>query len=175
MILDVLTRGECEQVRIWRNKCLQTLRTPYPVTKEMQEDFYRDVVCNRKSPHRYYALREKGQFPKLNDLVGMGGMTNIEWENSQAEISLLVNPDWQRRGYGKQAVPLLLDQAFNHLNLDLVYGECYACNPAWKFWTKVAEEYQVHISWLGKGKFWKGTRHDTMYFDVARDDFRKAR
>lgn len=176
MILDVLSKEDCEQVRIWRNQSLETLRTPYPLAKEMQEDFYRDVVCDRNSKHRYWAIRIPLDETQAGEsLIGMGGLTFIEWENSQAEISLIIDPALRRQGHGEKAVHLLLDQAFNYLNLDLVYGECYGSNPTREFWEKVTKAYNGRITWLRKGKFWKGTRHETMYFDVARDDFRKAR
>ena len=179
MILDVLTKEDCEQVRLWRNKYLETLRTPYPLTKEMQEDFYRNVVCNRNLPHRYFAIRERAvpddPTPRMGDkLIGMGGLTNTEWENSQAEISLIINPQDRGQGLGKEAVRLLLDQAFNYLNLELVYGECYECNPAVDFWRNIGAKYDAHFAYLNKGKCYNGTHFGTVYFDVKRDDFRKA-
>lgn len=196
MILGVLSKDDCEQVRLWRNnQCLETLRTPYPLTKEMQEDFYRDVVCNRKSPHRYWGIwRQTGDdygpedstFDKvcghipppdsenITSFLGMGGLTNIEWENSQAEISLIINPALQRQGHGGEAVRLILDQAFNYMGLQLVYGECYMCNPANEFWRAIAVSYDGTALRLSKGKFWNGQHCGTLYFNVNRDDFRKV-
>jgi hypothetical protein len=54
MKLGALIKEELELVRGWRNEEMQFLRTPYFLTKEMQEDFYRDVICNRQSEHRYF-------------------------------------------------------------------------------------------------------------------------
>lgn len=162
MILDVLSKNDCEQVRIWRNHCLETLRTPYPLTKEQQEKFYEDVICNPKSNHRYWAIYS-------DVLIGMGGLTYIEFENRQAEISLIINPALQKQGYGKEAVRLLLDQAFNYLNLDLVYGEVYMCNPAVAFWKKLLKPGQCRD--LRKGKYWNGARRYTMYFDITKDEW----
>ncbi|KKM21826.1 hypothetical protein LCGC14_1631530 [marine sediment metagenome] len=166
MMLDVLSKEDCEQVRLWRNQCLETLRTPYPLTKEMQEDFYRDVVMNPHSKHKYYAIKMHEDV-----LIGMGGLTNIEWENSQAEISLIINPALQKQGHGKEAVRLLLDQAFNYLNLELVYGECYECNSAADFWRNIGAKYDAHFAYLNKRKCYNGTHFGTVYFDVKRDDF----
>lgn len=177
MILNVLSKADCEQTRLWRNQCLETLRTPYPLTKEMQEEFYRDVVCNPKSPHRYWAIREKPRVTTVasmcdSNLIGMGGLTNIEWENSQAEISLIINPSLQSKGYGTEAVKLLLDQAFNHLGLNLVYGECYYCNESgYDFWQRCGPG---RIETLRKGKFWNGKHYQTTYFDFEKGDKARA-
>jgi hypothetical protein len=100
----------------------------------------------------------------------MGGLTNIEWENGQAEISLIIDPKLHNKGHGEQAVQLLLEQAFDYLRLEVVYGECYECNPAIEFWKKMCKKYPSNVQWLNKGKFWNGRRYSTMYFD-----FHKAR
>ena len=86
MILKELTREDCEHAREWRNKCLESLRTPYALTKEMQSGFYDSVICNRDSCHRYWGVHD------LNDvLVGFGGITNIETANQIGEISFIID------------------------------------------------------------------------------------
>jgi RimJ/RimL family protein N-acetyltransferase len=163
----------------------------------MQEDFYRDVACNRNSPHRYWGIyaeiphattysfidelkswtdgmpKDKVTLKTYSKFIGMGGLTNIEWENRQAEISLIINPALQKEGHGKEAVRLLLDQGFNHLNLDLVYGECFECG-AIAFWQSIVKRYSAKTRWLRKGKVMNGQRHRTMYFEIDDEDFRKA-
>jgi RimJ/RimL family protein N-acetyltransferase len=180
MILQIPTLDDCEEVRMWRNECLETLRTPYPLTAEMQEAFYRDVICNRSSPHRYWSIvfseKEIPHIPLTNinstTVVGFGGLTNIQWENRQAEISLIVNPDMRNKEYGEKAAHLILDQAFNYMNLELVYGECYWCNPkALGFWKKIVEFYNGQEMPIRKGKYWSGQHFGTMYFDITKDEF----
>lgn len=144
MILRTLTADECEQIRRWRNApdVLPILRTKDPITKEQQAVFYRDVVCNLASEHRYYALAllvpehrpEYGStvnsagymvpnFGKAELFIGVGGLTYIE--NGRTEISLVLGPAFRGKGYGSQAVDALLDQA-RRLGLACVVGECYA-------------------------------------------------
>lgn len=174
MKLGVLTRGQCQQVRLWRNECLETLRTPYPLTEEMQDRFYDDVICNPNSRHRYYAiaLNVKQTFidDRLKDrecerFIGMGGLTKIQWENRIAEISLMIAPEYRKKGYGKEAVFLLLDEAFNRLNLKTVCGEVYTCNPDYEFWAKMNTELHGN-SWvaLPQRKYWNGRYYNSVYF-----------
>ncbi len=168
--LEVLTWEDCDIVRKWRNDQLETLRTPYPLTLRQQNDFYEKVVCDRNSPHRYWAIKCFA----VSKLLGMGGLTNIQWENGIAEISLIVNPQNRRQCVGEKVVELLLDQAFNHMRLQTVFGECYACNPAYKFWLKIVEKYDGYTTTLSKRKFWNGNHYASVYFSVDADDFRKT-
>ena len=129
MKLQVPTLEQCKKVRLWRNESMESLRTSCELTEEMQEDFYRDVICNRNSPHRYWSIFNKDKF------VGFGGLTFIEWENRLARISLIIDPIHRKEGLGEKAVDLILDKAFNYMNLHTVCGECYKCNSAgWYFW-----------------------------------------
>lgn len=171
MNLRVPTLKDCQEVRLWRNQCLETLRTPYPLTVEMQEEFYRDVICNRNSQHRYWCFWHEGM------LVGFGDLTYIEWENHQAEISLIIDPELRGKGYGEEAVKLILDLAFNYLNLELVYGECYLSSEklsSIKFWKKITEHYGGQQKYIRKGKYWHGQHYDTIYFDINKDEFNKT-
>lgn len=170
MRLESPTLEQCQIVRSWRNESLNTLRTCYPLTPEQQAQFFKDVICNRNSNHRYWSIWDE----KKDYFVGFGGLTFIEWENRQTEISLIINPELRGKGYGKKAVLLLLEQAFNHLNLELVYGECYLCNDSGVgFWKRIVELCGGQQTEYRKGKYWNGKHCDTMYFDITKDEFNK--
>lgn len=156
------TRAEVEQVRLWRNANLSPWRTPYPLTEEMQGDFYEQVVCNRNSNHRYWSIYSGDMF------VGFGGMTNIQWENGLAEIALHINPNCRFMGYGREAFELVLDEAFGNMGLDTVYGECYDCNPAVEFWKKVTEEHGGYYTMIPRRKRWQGQLYDALHFSIWR-------
>ena len=181
MKLKALSLADLEQVRLWRNECLLALRTPFPLTREQQEQFYRDVICNRQANARYWGITEPidtgyGNFqdsqwvPVLNyNLIGMCGLENIQWENRLAEISIILNPEYRGNGYGKKAVDLLLDQGFNYLNLENIYGECYTCNPAIDFWGEITKKYKASWITLPSRKYWNGKYYDSVYFNIARE------
>lgn len=169
MKLDVLTAADCELVRQWRNADPSGLRTPYGLTHEQQEQFYRETVCNRRSDHRYYAIRgiaAAGEF-----LIGMGGLTNISWENGSTEISLIIDPALHGKGCGQQAARLLVREAFDRLRLVTVVGECYGLNTrAVDFWQRLTEEYHGSVTWLPRRKWWDGRLWDSLYFTIARQE-----
>jgi RimJ/RimL family protein N-acetyltransferase len=165
MELRALERLDVEEARKWRNKARESLRTPYLLTIEDQQDFFDDLACG-DSPHRYFTIWDNG-------LIGVGGLTNIMWENRMAEISLIINPIHRKKGNGERAVSLLLDEAFNRMNLKTVFGECYICNQAWEFWQKIAELYDGFYTTLPCRKYWDGNYFGSLYFSVNDDGFNK--
>ena len=167
MKLKPVTRENLESVRQWRNECLETLRTPYMLTEKHQEDFY-DSLCSRTSVHRYLELWHDGQF------IGLGGITYIQWENRCGEISLILAPDSRGRGLGRDAVAELYRVAFNELNLNMVFGECYRCNDAWEFWSVLNDEYVGNQCILKDRKYWEGQYHDSLYFSVTKEQYEKS-
>lgn len=180
MELRALSQEDCEKVRKWRNQDLSALRTPFLLTKEMQADFYRERVSNRNSTDRFWGIWEPGPKPVSLHVVsgdaflGMGGITGIQWENSIGEISLMLDPEYLGKGHGKIVVELLLHEAFRHLNLKTVFGECYACNPAFGFWKKLANK-QKNVCWviLPNRKYRNGQYLDAAYFSFDRDNYAK--
>lgn len=164
LTLEAPTLDDVERVRIWRNQAghLDALRTPYRLTDEMQATFYRDVVCDRASLDRYFSVRLERQF------VAFGGLTNISWENGNAEISLIVHPEHRKQGVGRLTVALLLDEAFSRLRLQAVFGEVYTCNPsAVAFWNELAHAGAWMTTILPRRKWALGRLWDSLYFSVA--------
>lgn len=166
--LDALTREECELARTWRNDALDTLRTPFRLTAEMQSRFYDDVICDRRSPHRFYAIK----FDKK--LIGMGGLINIVWEAGIAEISLIMSPTWRGGGYGTRAAELLLAEGFDRLRLSTIVGEVYHTNPARAFWERLTVAHGG-VSTVIPMRTFQGGRHvDGTFFTIPAPMFRKA-
>lgn len=167
--LDALSEDNVEQAREQRNKTLKSLRTPYHLTEEMQRNFYKEVVCNSSANSRYYAIKERSQGGNWN-FMGMGGFIPIQWENRCAEISLLILESSQGKGFGEKSVLLLLEEAFDRLNLNMVYGECYASNPAGlKFWTDIASKYHFYATQLPERKYFNGRYHHSLYFSINKN------
>ena len=167
--LKPLTKIWCEQVRQWRNEVPESLRTPYFLTKEMQEKFYDEVVCNPASPHRYWAITADDK------LIGCGGITNIQWENRIGEISLILDPSARGKGYGRESVKAILHKAFLELNLKTVCGECYLCNPASGFWNEIVKDFGGYSMILPNRKYWNGVYCDSRYFSIDETSLHKTR
>ena len=162
MKLTALTKEDAEQARQWRNEQLQTLRTPFLLTKEMQEDFYLKHICARDSRERFFAVRE-------DRLVAMVGFVKIEWENHLAEISNICAPGLNYKRM--QTVELQLHEGFMNLGLQNIYFECYHCDPSLQFWQEVVERYGAYTTVLKNRKYWGGKYWDSLYFNIRKEDF----
>jgi RimJ/RimL family protein N-acetyltransferase len=172
MKLDVLSLKDCQKARIWRNNVIETLRTSHFLTEEMQNNFYNNVVCDRNSKNRFFALRND---TSEWSFIGMVGIVNIEWENRIGEISLIIDPSERGKGHGMKAIDLLLNKGFESLNLNTIYGECYNCNPSINFWEKVIKKYDAYKTILINRKYYNNIYYNSLYFSIDSIKYNKQK
>jgi RimJ/RimL family protein N-acetyltransferase len=162
-MLRALELGDMEHIREWRNDNLSILRTPFALTKEQQEDWYKNEICDRRSRSRFWAICDE-----CGQLIGYGGIENIQWENSIGEISLLISKKYQGKGLGYKAAMDILHEAFSNMNLRTVFAECYENNKSVKFWDKVFNGcYQTKLPCK---KYHSGIYFDSIYYSCSKDD-----
>jgi RimJ/RimL family protein N-acetyltransferase len=163
-MIQCLELDDMEHIRRWRNASLDTLRTPFPLTREQQEAWYRDEICNRNSRSRFWAIVDTN-----NLLVGYGGIENIQWENSIGEISLLIDPKRRGHGYGRDGALEIINEGFNRLGLRTIYAECYMSNPAVSFWRDIYSNFNGTEAILPNRKYCGGKYYDSAYFSASID------
>jgi RimJ/RimL family protein N-acetyltransferase len=161
---DALTLLQAESIRQERNKNMQILRTSYLLTQQMQTDFYCNTICNRSSNSRYFAVKDSHRF------IGMVGIENIEWENSRGEISIIIREKYQKKGYGGNVVKKIIEKAFEEMNLNQVWGECYFCNiKGIKFWENMIRTIPgSFFTYIKNTKFYNNRYYDSLYFSFTR-------
>jgi RimJ/RimL family protein N-acetyltransferase len=167
--LQPITQFGCELARQWRNRTPEALRTPFPLTTIQQEGFFNNLQ-NRNSPNRYWQVEDT----EVVNPVGLVGLTNIEWENGNSEISLIVDPDARGKGIGSEAVSLILAEGFDNMRLHCIYGEVYFSNPNSPFWEKVANKYGGYKTFLPDRKYWDGRHWDSLYFSISEQNYRES-
>lgn len=164
--LAPITQDNCQIAREWRNNFRESLRTPIMLTREMQDDFFDKVAHERHSEDRYWEVHTDDK--KEIEFLGLGGLTDIEWENRLAEISLFISPAEHGKGYGTQAVKLLCEEGFNRMGLQTILGEAFLCNPNWKFWANLTQKFGGYATHLPNRKYWDGKYWDSYYFSWDR-------
>lgn len=107
----------------WRNnpEVYKWARQYEPMT---HEEFYRWFHNRDEKSIKRYAICVNSK------CVGVVSLSDIDWVNRRAEFSIFVDPSLKGCGYGKAGLRALLKHAFNVLNLDTVWGESFAGNPA---------------------------------------------
>jgi RimJ/RimL family protein N-acetyltransferase len=188
MKLKPLSMSDMEPIRNWRNEQMSMLRTSFPLTQGQQLDFYSKVICNRNANARYWGIYEEVETDyavqpsisfepiMIDNLIGMAGIENIQWENRLGEISLLLMPSTMpntMNKYGGDALNLILYNGFLVLNLENIFTEVYHCSPYIEFWAKQSLDRAALYSILPNRKFYAGNYHDSMYINFKREDFLK--
>mmetsp|Transcript_17824 Transcript_17824/g.60814 ORF Transcript_17824/g.60814 Transcript_17824/m.60814 type:complete len:200 (+) Transcript_17824:124-723(+) len=65
-----------------------------------------------------------------NEPVGMVDLFHTDWRNGVANYGIVVSSGYHRKGYGSEAIKLLFDYAFLHLNLRKLFAEVLGFNTA---------------------------------------------
>ena len=113
-----------------------------------------------------YQRRRRPQY------IGYGGGENIQWENSNCELSLLIFEEYRGKGYGIKAIELILDNIFNYFGLKNAFLECYESNRAGiKFWNKILDKYNGYRTTLPSRKYYKGKFYGALYGNISKDNY----
>lgn len=75
---------------------------------------------------KMYAISNEDNF-----LIGICGLTDIDLINQRAEFSLYIGPEFQKKGYAKATLNLLLEIGFSRYPLKTIWGETFEKNPAY--------------------------------------------
>lgn len=130
--LERIEKQDLPQLRRWRNN--------YQVWKWCrQNDELHDMA------HEQW-FEKQASDPKISmykivtaagGMVGVCGLTDIDHINRRAEFSLYIGPEHQGKGHAKHALQTLFQHGFDNLNLNLIWGETFAGNPAEKLFHKL--------------------------------------
>lgn len=90
-----------------------------PLSLEEEEQWYEQMLKQPK-PERPFAIevREEGEWR----LIGNITLFDLSWVNRSAEVGILIGDKrFWNRGYGREAMRLMVQHAFETLNLNRVY------------------------------------------------------
>ena len=104
------------------------------------------------------------------ELIGSCSIMNIDQINQTAELGILIGEESKRgKGYGQEALKIMLDYGFNTLNLHNIYLGAYSFNEqAIACYKKVGFK---EAGRLREAKFYNGKRYDDIKMDILRDEF----
>ena len=130
MHLRKIELSDLELLRTWRNS--------YNIRR-----FCRQVGLISKLDQDTWFKRQNDD-PKIqmfvmddNGPLGVCGLTDIDLINKRAEFSLYIGPEHQKKGYGRKALEQLFRFGFYELNLQLIWGETFDNNTAYKLFEKI--------------------------------------
>jgi len=162
-----LTPDDAEACFRWLNDMTITVnygQEPMPIGLDSQREMLKDPY-SRKTMLMLGIVRADDE-----TLIGMGGLSRIEWVNQRAELTLVIGEiDQQGKGYGTEASMLILDHAFRKLNLHSVMLRALDYNAA-----ALACYRKCGFQLFGRrreAKILDGEYHDVLYMDLLATEY----
>lgn len=157
--LRALQRSDQEKTIKWRNDFELkhiTMSHPYPVTQETESQWYDTFLAAGAKDRIYFAVCMN----ETSELIGYVFLYDVDLISRHCFWGGLIGASENRgRGLGREAVSLILQYAFNNLNMHKVYAHVKADHPALKTWCSIG----AVIEGTMKDHFWHGTHyHDVL-------------
>jgi len=96
---------------------------PYPITRREEERWYEDI--NSASDRYKFAI----EAIDTNEFIGGCSINDVDWKNSVATIGLFIgNKNYWGKGYGSDAMNVLISFVFNHMNINKIRLITYSFN-----------------------------------------------
>ena len=140
-----------------------------PLT-QMEEEDWLENLKNRKDTI-YFSLVISNE-DNSEILIGNCGIHNIDWKNRVGEVGIVIGEkQYQNMGYGTEAMELLLEYAFNTVNLNRIELNVYDYNNrAIKLYKKLGfteEGRRRQFMWN------KGSYHDAVLMGMLTEEWRE--
>ena len=138
----------------------------FPNTIEKMEEFYRNTVMS--SNNVIFAIVDK----ETDKHIGNIKLGPINWITGIATLGIMIgNKEFWGKGYGTEAIKLVLDYAFKRLNLHKVTAGIAAIHQASiKAFQGAGFEIEAQL----KSQFFlDGKYYDSLYLGITREDYLK--
>lgn len=108
-----------------------------------------------------------------DNLLGNVGFNSVDLLNRTAIMGIMLgNPNYQRKGYGIEAVKLILDYGFSFLNLRNISLSVFEYNePAYNLYKKVGFK---EVGRLRKALEIMGKTYDVIILDMLKEEFQSV-
>lgn len=139
-----------------------------PNSKEEEIEWIKSTWKERKEKIGYtFAIELKSK--KL--LIGSVGVREIDWHSRSGELAIsLYNKNYWNKGYGTEAVKMILDYAFKWLNLNSVWLRVWSYNKrAISCYEKTGFR---KTGKLRNRRYLDGKYHDNIFMDMLASEWK---
>jgi RimJ/RimL family protein N-acetyltransferase len=122
--LRPLEEEDLKQLRDWRNSehVRKTTREYKPLNMLNQKQWFESIHRENPPKHIMFGIEKKSS----KKLVGVTGLTYIDWKNKHAEISIyLSSTNWQKTKEAKDIINTIIEYGFEELNLHRLWVEIF--------------------------------------------------
>jgi len=161
--LSPIDRADAEEFTKWVND-LEVTRTLSIFNLNINYDVELDIIDKISKDHNYSIIDIKN-----DKLIGIVGLSNIDYLHRTAEIGIFIgDKSYWNKGYGEEAMKLLLKYSFSYLNLRNVMLRVYSYNhSAIKCYEKIG------FKMIGKRRNaiqFDMKEHDIIFMDILNDE-----
>jgi len=159
--------NDLQKMRDWRNNnhVKRTTREYRLLNMFNQKEWFESL--HRQNPPKDIMF---GILNKKNKLIGVCGLTYIDWKNRRSEISIyLEGNDWQKKPETKDAIGLLMLYGFGELGLHKIFAEIYAFV---KETIHLYESLQFHKDGVLRDTVWRDNKWwDSIVYSKLESEF----
>jgi RimJ/RimL family protein N-acetyltransferase len=121
--LRALEKEDLEILRDWRNmKHVRKSTREYRLLNMINQKNWFESIQNDNPPKNIMF----GIVNKKRKLVGVTGLTYIDWKNRTSEISIYLSSiNWQKKSEAQDVINLIMEYGFGELNLNRLWVEIY--------------------------------------------------
>ena len=142
-----------------------------PMTRMAEEEWIENLKNREDSIHFSIVIPHEDGSEKL---IGNCGLHKIDWKNRVAEAGIVIGEkDYQNKGYGTEAMELLVEYGFNTVNLNRIQLFTDAFNiKALKSYKKVGfiEEGRKRQCFWSNGKY-----HDSIMMGILAEEWNEKK
>ena len=122
--LRPLEEEDLKQLRDWRNSehVRKTTREYKPLNMLNQKQWFESIHRENPPKHIMFGIEKKSS----KKLVGVTGLTYIDWKNKHAEISIYFSSkNWQKTKEANDTINTIIGYGFEELNLHRLWVEIF--------------------------------------------------
>jgi len=122
--LRALEKEDLEILKEWRNsKHVRKSTREYKLLNMINQKNWFESIHQLNPPREIMF----GILNKRKKLIGVTGLTYIDWKNRNSEISIYFSiKNWQTKSEAKEVINLILEYGFEELNLHRLYVEIFS-------------------------------------------------
>lgn len=118
--LKLIEKEDLQLIVEWKNSAYGEFYE-YPLSNSGQDIWFEKHI---RSNDFLFIIHEFS-----SNKIGMVGLSNIDNRNRNAEFGrFMIDKKFRGKGYGREALILILDYAFKHLNLNKIYLDTFEYN-----------------------------------------------
>lgn len=166
--LRKMVKEDADLYHTWRNDMeVMGYTNPFLDLHPVEEtrEFVEHVILGSDSSKSYIILEKQDDTP-----VGVTSLINIDYKNRNAECIIDIgNRDSWGKGYGSEALKLLLDYAFYEMNLHRIYLKVFSFNQrAIHLYQKMGFQHEGNSR---QSLFREGKWHDIIHMGILQNEY----